>query len=212
MWARRRRRQADGSAQSRSSCGCSRRRLRVRGRSPRGTSRARRRRAIEVPRTSCRPAGWDRLADASKTISPRATGSSSMWQPAGRNGKSASTWRSTSRRAAAEQRAEACGRSGTRVRWWPTKSSTVQSVLAVGAAQAAAELLQEERRALGRAQQQQRVDVRDVDALVEQVDGEHDVDSSRRRGRAAPPVRSSVGTVAPDRHGRNPGRAGTARP
>ena len=47
-------------------------------------------------------------------------------------------------------------------------------------AQAAAELLQEQRRALGRAQHQHRVDGGDVDALVEQVDREHG---------AQPPVR-----------------------
>ena len=40
-------------------------------------------------------------------------------------------------------------------------------------AQSSAELLQEEHRAVGGAQQQQRVDHGDVDALVEQVDREH---------------------------------------
>lgn len=44
--------------------------------------------------------------------------------------------------------------------------------LAIRAAQAAAELLDEQRRAVGRAQQQERVDARQVDALVEEVDGE----------------------------------------
>ena len=43
--------------------------------------------------------------------------------------------------------------------------------------QPASELLEEQRRALGRAQHQQRVDGRNVDALVEQVDGEDDADA-----------------------------------
>ena len=58
--------------------------------------------------------------------------------------------------------------------------------LAGGSAQASAELLKEQRRALGRAQQQQGVDVRHVDALVEEVDGEQRRQRRRRRGRAAP--------------------------
>ena len=45
--------------------------------------------------------------------------------------------------------------------------------LALRLAQPAAELLEEQRRALGRAQHQHRVDVGHVDALVEQVDREH---------------------------------------
>ena len=52
--------------------------------------------------------------------------------------------------------------------------------LAGGLAQATAELLQEERRALGRAEHQHRVDCRDVDAFVEQVNGEHRLDSPVR--------------------------------
>ena len=47
-----------------------------------------------------------------------------------------------------------------------------QHVLAFGAAQAAAELLEEDRGALGGAQHEHDVDGGDVDALVEQVDGE----------------------------------------
>ena len=78
--------------------------------------------------------------------------------------------------------------------------------LPAGPSQAAAELLQEEGRALGRAQEQQGVDVRDVDTFVEQVDGEDDVDSpgveiAQRR-------RSLVHrAVTPDRNGRYPDRA-----
>ena len=78
--------------------------------------------------------------------------------------------------------------------------------LSAGASQPAPELLQEEGRALGWTQQQQRVDVRDVDALVEQVDGEDDVDSSgieiAQRRRAF--VHRAV---TPDRNGRYPDRA-----
>ena len=46
--------------------------------------------------------------------------------------------------------------------------------------QASAKLLEEQRRAIGGAKQQQRVDGRDVDALVEEVDREERVDASGR--------------------------------
>ena len=64
-----------------------------------------------------------------------------------------------------------------------------------GPPQTTAELLQEECRALGRSKQQQRVDVRYVDALVEEVDGEDDVDASRRE--IAQRVRSLVSGCRP---------------
>ena len=54
-------------------------------------------------------------------------------------------------------------------------------------AQAAAELLEEQRRALGRAQHEHGVDGGDVDALVEQVDGEHDPHARRRPDPAGRP-------------------------
>ena len=65
--------------------------------------------------------------------------------------------------------------------------------LARGLAQPSAELLEEQRRALGRAQHQDGVDGGHVDAFVEQVDREHDVALARRRGRAAPPRARSRG-------------------
>ena len=63
------------------------------------------------------------------------------------------------------------------MRWVPTKSRTVQNALPFDSAQPTAELLEEQRRALGGAQHQDGVDGGHVDALVEQVDGEHDADS-----------------------------------
>ena len=70
--------------------------------------------------------------------------------------------------------------------------------LAGGLAQPAAELLEEQRRALGRAQHQHGVDGGDVDALVEQVDGEHDPDVA---GGEVPQGGLALGSgaVAPDR-------------
>src|SRR5262249_6553768 len=68
--------------------------------------------------------------------------------------------------------------------------------LAVCSPQSAAELLEEQGSALGRAEQEECVDVRDVDALVEEVDGEHDTDPP---GREVGERRSPLGrrTVAP---------------
>ena len=60
------------------------------------------------------------------------------------------------------------GQTGTR-RCWPTKSSTRQLSLPGAEAQAATDLLLEQHRALRRAQQQQRVDHRQVDAFVVEV-------------------------------------------
>ena len=51
-----------------------------------------------------------------------------------------------------------------------------QAVLVRAVPQSSAELLQEHGGALGRPEEQDRVDGRHVDALVEQIDGEHDVD------------------------------------
>ncbi len=53
-----------------------------------------------------------------------------------------------------------------------------EDVLAFGAAQASTELLEEDGGALGRAQHEYDVDGGDVDALVEQVDGEQDLHTS----------------------------------
>ena len=51
-----------------------------------------------------------------------------------------------------------------------------EALLAVGQAEAAAELLEEDGGALGGAEEEHGVDLGDVDALVEDVDGEDDVD------------------------------------
>ena len=76
------------------------------------------------------------------------------------------------------------------------KSSTVRTALSRRPTQAAAKLLQEQRGALGRAQEEHGVDVGQVQALVEQVGGEQHVDAavlagpakrSRALGRAASP-------------------------
>ena len=50
-----------------------------------------------------------------------------------------------------------------------------QALLLVVQSQAATELLQEDRQALGRAEEQHRVELGDVDALIVQVDDEQDV-------------------------------------
>ena len=60
-----------------------------------------------------------------------------------------------------------------------------EAVLAVGQAQAAAELLQEDGRALGGTQEEHGVDLGDVDALVEEVDREDAVDLAARSIRSA---------------------------
>ena len=70
--------------------------------------------------------------------------------------------------------------------------------LVVGLAETAAELLEKQRGALGRTQHQDGVDRRDVDAFVEQVDGEDDrhlpVAEIAQR-----PVALVVGCLSPDR-------------
>jgi hypothetical protein len=73
-----------------------------------------------------------------------------------------------------------------------------QDRLAVRAPKPATELLQEQRRALGRSQQQQGVDLGDVQALVEQIDGE---DRSRPAVAERPEWRQPAASsgVDPDR-------------
>lgn len=74
------------------------------------------------------------------------------------------------------------------------------------AAEASAQLLEEQGRAVGRAEHQEGVDGGDVDALVEQVDGEHDVHASV--GQVAQGLAAIVvGGVGPDGGG---GDAGVA--
>ena len=53
--------------------------------------------------------------------------------------------------------------------------------LAVTLAQPSSQLLEEQRGTVGRAQQEQRVDDRHVNAFIEQVDGEEHVDAARRQ-------------------------------
>ena len=66
-----------------------------------------------------------------------------------------------------------------------------QGVLAVVAAQAAAQLLEEHDRGLGRAQHQDRVDLRHVEAFVEHVDRADDLQLARAQllHRAEPAAR-----------------------
>ena len=65
-----------------------------------------------------------------------------------------------------------------------------QHRLVAGAPQSAAELLEEDRGALGGPQEQHRVDVGQVEALVEQVGGEQHVDPPVAAGPRAPAARS----------------------
>jgi uncharacterized protein YmfQ (DUF2313 family) len=88
-----------------------------------------------------------------------ATRSSSMWQPAGRNGKPCSTWRIDVGPGAAEERAEAA----VEAELLAVVADEVEDGadrLALGLPQAAAELLEEEERALGGAEHEERVDGR----------------------------------------------------
>ena len=171
----------------------------------RGTWPGRRRRAIAARSHSLSPASRDRVADAPQH--DLRGDRIELEVAAGRQEREVlSTWRSRSRRLPPSSARKRRSKRNSR-RWVPTKSSTVQSDLPVALAQAAAELLQEQGRALGRPQEQERVDVRHVDALVEQVDGEHDVRLARRRGRAALPGRSSGRAVAPDRDAAIPRRS-----
>ena len=144
-----------------------------------------------------------------RTIS-RATGSSSKWQPAGKEGEVPLELLLQVVSAAAEQRPV------------PQVEAELASVqadevedgalrLADGSAQASAELLQEQGGALGRSQQQQRVDVRHVDALVEEIDGEQHRDVARRRGRGAPIV-ARPSWSRPTPHGPRSHAARTAGP
>ena len=103
-----------------------------------------------------------------------ATRSSSMWQPAGRNGKPASIWsirsfrlpprRARKRRSKRNSRAVA-----------PDEVEDRAHRLPRGTPQAASQLLEEEGRAVRGAQEEEGVDDGQVDALVEQVDREDDI-------------------------------------
>ena len=102
-----------------------------------------------------------------------ATGSRSKLQPAGRNGKSVCDLPLDIGARAAEQRAE----SSVEAELLPMRADEVEDgagALPGGLAQASPELLEEERRAVGWAEEQKRVDVRNVDALVEEIDREDD--------------------------------------
>ncbi len=127
--------------------------------------------------------------------------SSSMWQPAGRNGKPLLDRPFDVATGAAEQSAEAAveaelaGDAADEVEHGAER-------LARRSAQPAAELLEEQRRALGGTQHQHRVDRGHVDALVEQVDGEHDVALAPAARSASAAVALGRRAVAPDRDGR----------
>ena len=96
----------------------------------------------------------------------------------GQEREAVSTARSRSRRRAAEQRAVA----QVEAELAAVRADEVEhgaDGLVRRHAQAAAELLQEQGGALGRSEHEDDVDRRDVDALVEQVDREDDLDAAR---------------------------------
>ena len=76
-----------------------------------------------------------------------------------------------------------------------------QAVLAFGQSQAASELLQEDGQGLGRTQEENRIDLRDIDALIVEVDDEDEADpasvssrrSASRSASVEPPVRQRAG-------------------
>jgi hypothetical protein len=125
---------------------------------------------------------------------PCATRSSWMLQPDGRSGKpssrSSSTWRllrPVSARNRRSKRNSWC--------WRPMKSRTVRQALLSDFLSPTAELLEEQRRGLRRTQEEHRVDLWDVEALVEEVDGEEHLDLAGTE--AADRVRSRLGRVPP---------------
>jgi hypothetical protein len=94
-----------------------------------------------------------------------------MWHPAGRNGKPFCTARASEECAVAQIEPELA----------PVGADEVENgagALVAGFAKSSAELLQEECGALSRPQHQDRVDRRDVDTFVEEVDGEDHADPS----------------------------------
>jgi hypothetical protein len=97
-----------------------------------------------------------------------------MWQPAGRNGNPALHLRRDGRTAPAQQRAEATVVAEL-LAVLPDEVEHRADALAFALPQAAAELLEEEQRAVGGPEHEERVHGRHVDALVEQVDREHHV-------------------------------------
>ena len=104
-----------------------------------------------------------------------------IWQPDGRNGKPRSISRSRPRRVSPVE----CAQLRVEAELLAVVADEVedgQHGLVAGAAQSAAELLQEDRRALGRSEEQHGVDVGEVEALVEQVGGEEHVDPARLAG------------------------------
>ena len=82
---------------------------------------------------------------------------------------------------AAEQRPDSGDRTGTPCGACRRSRAPCRTALSRRLAQATTELLQEQRRALGRAEHEDRVDDRHVDALVEQVDREDDAYATGRQ-------------------------------
>ena len=117
-----------------------------------------------------------------------------MWQPAGRNGKPSAICWTSSAAAAAEQRAEAPVEAELAA-VAPDEVEHRADGLALAQPQAASELLQEQRRAVGRPQHEQGVDGGHVDAFVEEIDREDDVDRPSARSRRA--ARRSSGGLSP---------------
>ena len=109
----------------------------------------------------------------------RATRSIRIVQPAGRCVKPCSTCSSTRHRRVGQQRPVAQVEPEVAV-GLADEVEDGQALLVLGQPQPAAELLEEDRQALGRAEEQHRVDLGDVDALVVQVDDEQEVDLAGR--------------------------------
>ena len=154
------------------------------------------------PRTSSISARLElRMADRklSRMISCEIS-SRRIAQPGGRAGSRAPL---RARAAAAYRRAApgTDGRSGTRVRL-ADEVEHRQARLVLGPAAATAELLEEDRRALGRPQEEDRVDLGDVDALVEEVHGEERPAARPARRRRTQLRARRRGRLAVDRHAR----------
>ena len=126
--------------------------------------------------------------------------SSSMWQPAGRNGNPAATCSARSLRVP-PSRAQTVGRSGTPCGGGP-RSRARCTRTCPAPAQTPSQLLNEQCGAVRGPQHEQGVHSWHVNALVEEVDGENDSHPTGRqiaKGRA--PL--LVGRIRPNRHRRN---------
>ena len=98
-----------------------------------------------------------------------------MEQPDGRKGKPSRTCRSMPARVSPVMARNFRSKRNS-LRWYPTKSRTVRTALSLVRRSPRPSCWRKIGRALGRSQKQDRVGVRDVEAFVEQVSCEQDVD------------------------------------